>query len=408
MYSPLDMTLLDWHIGNITAWRQVIDEIHARGMYVVLDNTMSTAGDLIGFEGYLNTSAPFSFQEHVAVWKGPRRYWDFDISEQVVEDCHYPRFWDEFGNPVGSNVTDLMKTCLASDFDQYGDVASFGNYPEWQKQLSKFGFVQDRLREWRPSVLDKIKLFSCITINMLDIDGFRIDKGLTITVDAQADWSDYMRDCARKVGKTNFFIPGEIVAGNALAALYLGRGKEPKMAYENPDDVFNGTKSNDTALFIRNSSALDSAAFHYSVYRSLSRFLGLDGVYAAEGDIRLNWADGWQDILLTNDMINANTGEFDPRHLFGVSNQDVFRWPSITNGTQKGLVGQFITTMVFPGIPILTWGEEQAMYVLENTAGNYIFGRQPLTSTIAWQLHGCYRVGSEKYTDFPLDSALYG
>lgn len=31
-YSPLDHTLLDLHFGNITAWRNAIDEIHERGM----------------------------------------------------------------------------------------------------------------------------------------------------------------------------------------------------------------------------------------------------------------------------------------------------------------------------------------------------------------------------------------
>lgn len=31
-----------------------------------------------------------------------------------------------------------------------------------------------------------------------------------------------------------------------------------------------------------------------------------------------------------------------------------------------------------------------------------------MTSSIAWQLHGCYVVGSVKYASFPLDAALYG
>jgi len=68
---------------------------------------------------------------------------------------------------------------------QYGEVSSFGDYTEWQRQLSKFAFVQDRLREWRPSVLAKIQHFGCMTIASLDIDGFRIDKALQVTVDAQ-------------------------------------------------------------------------------------------------------------------------------------------------------------------------------------------------------------------------------
>jgi alpha-1,3-glucan synthase len=110
----------------------------------------------------------------------------------------------------------------------------------------------------------------------------------------------------------------------------------------------------------------------------------------------------------TNDFINQNTGEFDPRHLFGVTNQDVFRWPAIKNGTEKDLLGLYITTMLLPGIPIIMWGEEQAIYVLENTDGNYLFGRSPMSSALAWQIHGCYTVGTTKYANFPLDAALYG
>lgn len=238
--------------------------------------SVCSMGDLIGFEGYLNTTTPFSYTEHNGIWKSDRRYWDFEMSDEYIDHCDYPRFWTEFGIRVSRNVTENMVGCRASDFDQYGDVESFGNYPEWQKQLSKFGFVQDRLREWRPSVLDKIKLFSCITIKMLDIDGFRIDKALTVTSDAQADWSEYIRECAKSVGKDNFFIPGEIVAGNTLAAIYLGRGKEPQMAVSTIEQAFASTNGSDEELYIRNEtrSALDAAAFHYSVYRSLTRFLG--------------------------------------------------------------------------------------------------------------------------------------
>ncbi|KZF26426.1 glycosyltransferase family 5 protein [Xylona heveae TC161] len=409
-YSPLDLTLLDHHFGTIDEWREAITEIHRRGMYVLMDNTMSTLGDLIGFDGYLNTTTPFSFSEHKAVWKSTRRYHDFYTNDEKHEPCTYPRFWTETGERIGSNVTALMTHCLDSDFDQYGDVASFGVYPEWQKQLSKFGFVQDRLREWRPSVLDKIKHFSCMTIAMLDIDGFRIDKALTITLDPQAEWSEYVRECARRYNKTNFFIPGEIVSGNTLASLYIGRGREPHMYFSDPQHAMEATGGTNLESNVRegNLTALDAAVFHYSVYRSMTRFLGIDGVYAAEMDIRVNWADGWRDIVTSNDLVNVNTGKFDPRHFYGVTNQDVFRWPAIKNGTQKNILGLLITTLTLPGIPIAMWGEEQAFYVLENTAGNYLFGRSPMVSTIAWQLHGCYSIGSEKYYQWPIDAAIHG
>ena len=41
-YSPLDFTLLDHHFGTTTEWQAAISDIHQRGMYVMLDNTMST------------------------------------------------------------------------------------------------------------------------------------------------------------------------------------------------------------------------------------------------------------------------------------------------------------------------------------------------------------------------------
>lgn len=41
-YSPVDLTLLDQHFGTLQQWREVIDDIHSRGMYVVLDNTFAT------------------------------------------------------------------------------------------------------------------------------------------------------------------------------------------------------------------------------------------------------------------------------------------------------------------------------------------------------------------------------
>jgi alpha-1,3-glucan synthase len=72
------------------------------------------------------------------------------------------------------------------------------------------------------------------------------------------------------------------------------------------------------------------------------------------------------------------------------------------------LLGLFVTTLYVPGIPKLLWGEEQAFYVLDSTASNYIFGRQPMSSALGWQNHGCYRLGSSQYYDFPLEAGLNG
>ncbi|KAK4624114.1 Cell wall alpha-1,3-glucan synthase ags1 [Fulvia fulva] len=407
-YSPYDHTILDHHLGNITQWRTAIQAIHDKGMYVILDNTMATMSNLFGFEGYLNTSAEFQFNEHKMQYTSHTEYRDFYISNEFHEECPYdfPRFWDQGGNQIIDNNTKAMVGCMDSEFDQFGDVGAFGVYPEWQKQLSKFNGVQDRLREWRPQVLDKINHFACMMIQGLDIDGFRIDKAMQVTVDAQGNWSKFQRECAAEVGKNNFFIPGEIVNGNADASIYLGRGKEPKMQVYNATEAMS---SNDTE-YIRDPGhqALDAGAFHYSTYRALMRFLGLDGNLLAANDAPVNFADQWKTFVQTNDLMNANTGKFDPRHMYGVSNHDVLRWPGMTNGTERQLLGDFVISLLMPGIPIVTWGEEQAFYVLDNTASNYIFGRQPMSSAQAWQMHGCYKVGNTNLNNWPVNSSLVG
>ena len=108
-----------------------------------------------------------------------------------------------------------------SEFDQYGDMEAFGVHPDWQRQLSKFASVQDRLREWNPSVIDKIKVFSCMAIRALDFDAIRVDKATQVTVDALAAWATNTRQCAADVGKENFFISGEVTGGNTFGSLYM-------------------------------------------------------------------------------------------------------------------------------------------------------------------------------------------
>lgn len=242
---------------------------------------------------------------------------------------------------------------------------------------------------------------------MFDIDGFRMDKALQTTVDAMAEFADYQRQCARMHGKENFLVVGEIVGDPNLASVYVGRGKQPDQALATTRDSVTASNETDPATFIRpfGMSALDGAAFHYDIYGAMTRFLGLDSPWGARG---VDWVEQWNFMLTHNDMVNANTGEYDPRHMFGMTNQDVFRWPALANGTERQLLGFFVTMLELPGVPMILWGEEQEYYILENQANDYVFGRTPMGSSSAWQLHGCYNLGETVYVDIPFNSSGYG
>lgn len=78
-------------------------------------------------------------------------------------------------------------------------------------------------------------------------------------------------------------------------------------------------------------------------------------------------------LVFSDDFLNHDTGLIDPRHLYGTSNQDVFRWPSLTNGTQKFLLGQLVTNLIMPGIPLAFYGEEQAMYIYDSQGASNLY-----------------------------------
>ncbi|EGO18524.1 glycoside hydrolase family 13/glycosyltransferase family 5 protein [Serpula lacrymans var. lacrymans S7.9] len=411
-YSPLDFTVLDPHWGTIDDWRNFIDTLHARGMYIMADFTVGTMGDLLGFDGYLNVSAPFSLNEYDVVYKNPSylpwnftEYVDFDVINVRNDSCQMPVFWQDSGvtQPVTTNG------CLESDFDQYGDMEAFGVHPDWERQLSKFASVQDRLREWKPSVMAKLQVFACMTITALDIDGIRVDKATQMTVQGMADWATATRQCATNLGKDNFYITGEVTGADTFGSLYIGRGRTPDQKPPGFLQSANLTESeNQYFLRTQNNNGIDGCAFHYSIYRSLTRFLGMDGNLEDAYDISNNFVTAWNEMFVNNDFINPNTGVVDPKHLYGASNFDVYRWPSIENGTLRSALATFITSLVMPGVPLYYYGEEQAFYLYDSTAANYLFGRQAMMSTKAWQRHGCYKLGSLQYFNMPLESALLG
>ena len=51
-------------------------------------------------------------------------------------------------------------------------------------------------------------------------------------------------------------------------------------------------------------NCLDGTAFHYSTYRALTRFLGMDGNLQAAYDIDVNFVTAWNKMFVNNDFLN--------------------------------------------------------------------------------------------------------
>lgn len=82
---------------------------------------LHSMGDLLGFNGFLNGTTPFSPKEHKVLYKTEREYLDFAIGNTYKDTCEYPRFWNESGQRVlkESNVNfSQLVGCFDSEFDQ--------------------------------------------------------------------------------------------------------------------------------------------------------------------------------------------------------------------------------------------------------------------------------------------------
>ena len=159
-------------------------------------------------------------------------------------------------------------------------------------------------------------------------------------------------------------------------SFFSGRGRTPTQLPPPNLTAIALMTPDQNQYFLRSApvNGLDGFAFHYSIYRSLTRFLGMDGNLQVADDVQVNFIDAWNQIFVTNDFLNPQSGVIDPRHIFGTTNFDVFRWPSLVNGPQRSALATFITNMVMPGVSLLYYGEEQAFYLYDNGASNYLFG----------------------------------
>jgi alpha-1,3-glucan synthase len=90
--------------------------------------------------------------------------------------------------------------------------------------------------------------------------------------------------------------------GNTFGSLYIGRGRQPKNYANIGVQEASLIQANQSQYFMRpvGQNGLDSAAFHYSVYRSLTRFLSMDGNLDVAYDVEVNWASAWNQIFVSS------------------------------------------------------------------------------------------------------------
>jgi glycosidase len=196
--------------------RQLVDEIHAHGMYAILDIVLNHTGDLFNYEG-MRDSAP---------WKG--------------DGPEYDVFWrDGNGVPQGG----------------WTDIGQVPNLPRdagvWPAELQRNDFFRrrgdveqspdntrgdfGRLKELVTEYLQPfdgtypvrnvlIRAYQYLMAKF-DLDGYRVDTLMYVERDFARSFGNAMREFALSIGKKNFFTFGEVWLDDdeAKIAEYVGR-----------------------------------------------------------------------------------------------------------------------------------------------------------------------------------------
>lgn len=105
----------------------------------------------------------------------------------------------------------------------------------------------------------------------------------------------------------------------------------------------------------------------------MTRFLGLDGDIGFEG---VDFAQHWNSYLLTDDFVNVNTGVFDPRHMFGMTNQGILSFfCSLLSDLYKI---DFVMFRRFQMAIAPKWNAKAGSWILHYLLGNAWYSRVDL------------------------------
>jgi glycosidase len=214
-YGIMDFLEIDPRFGTTperaeTEFMNLINEAHARGLYIILDVVINHAGDLFAYDvnGQAWNDATWRDKPYPTIyWRdntgAPRRDWTTLPNDVSRDEGIWPQEFQNNawfrrqgkGGPIQGDFETLkeFKTELS---DYYRDK------PVWNLLILAYQYL----------------------IAKFDIDGFRIDTLKHVKRKFALTFSNAIREFAFSLGKKNFFIFGEAKSNDErLLANYTGR-----------------------------------------------------------------------------------------------------------------------------------------------------------------------------------------
>lgn len=373
-YGAQDFLNVDERFGSdgtrATAERELgelVDEAHARGMYVILDIVLNHSGRVFD---YVRPGGVVSIFDDPAVMNGalgsePGVQWlnGFGFPRSDWSDDHLPA-------PAGLSAddavwpTDLQNRLffrrrgekLTDKPDARGFVrGDFGDMRQLVVEYDATARGQEALRARygiRPVLSILIRAYTYL-VARYDIDGFRIDTVKYVDPDAIATFGNALREAGLSFGKKNFFTFGEIYDDEPTIARFVGR-------HGGEDEGFGIDAALDFPLFFK----LPAVA---------KGFVGVETLRQVF-DQRKNEERG----VLSS---HGEAGRYFVSFLDNHDQHERVKHPS-TPPSQVTLAMAVLFTL--QGIPSLYYGTEQGLQGTVDAAGNPDLGANESTREPLW------------------------
>lgn len=199
-YGIQNFLEIDKRFGTLEDLQELVEQAHARSMYIILDIILNHTGDNWAYPG----DYPYYY------WPGAPAPFAFG-------------FWREADPVLGLQEDDAVWPMELRDPECYKRRGRIWNWNDPDQAINGDFQSLKELDIARPKVLDTLIKVYKYWIAAAGIDGYRVDTVKHMEASATAIFCNAVREYAKRIGKHNFFIFGEVVSDDLTLQRYIGR-----------------------------------------------------------------------------------------------------------------------------------------------------------------------------------------